>query len=84
MDASLDALRQSWRQVHVVFPSIPDESDFQLAGVERIRTRGQQMSVFASGNVDAIVERARDFQANAIDVTPVGLREIFLQTVEEN
>ena len=42
------------------------------------------MSIFASRNVEAIVDRARDFQASAVDVTPVGLREIFLQTVEEN
>ena len=84
MDASLDALRQSWRQVDIVFASIPDQADFQMVGVERIRTRGQQMSIFASCNVEAIVERARDFQASTVDVTPVGLREIFLQTVEEN
>jgi ABC-2 type transport system ATP-binding protein len=84
MEASLDSLRQSWRQVDVVFPSLPDEADFQLAGVECIRTRGQQMRLFVSGNVDAIVARARDFQCSSIDVTPVALREIFLHTVEEN
>jgi ABC-2 type transport system ATP-binding protein len=84
MDASLDALRQSWRQVDIVFASIPDQADFRMVGVERIRARGQQISIFASRNVEAIVERARDFQASTVDVTPVGLREIFLQTVEEN
>jgi ABC-2 type transport system ATP-binding protein len=84
MNASLDALRQSWRQVDMVFGSIPDQTAFQMAGVERIRTRGQQMSIFASRNVEAIVERARDFQASTVDVTPVGLREIFLQMVGEN
>jgi ABC-2 type transport system ATP-binding protein len=84
LDASLDVLRLNWRQVDLVFASLPDRGDFQLAGVERIRTRGQQMSLFASGNVDAIVERARDFHATAIDVSPVGLREIFLQSVEES
>ena len=41
------------------------------------------MAVFASGNADAIVERARDFDASSIEVAPVGLREIFLQTVRE-
>jgi hypothetical protein len=29
------------------------------------------------------VERARDFYASSIEVTPVGLREIFLQTARE-
>jgi ABC-2 type transport system ATP-binding protein len=84
MNAALDDLRQSWRQVDLVFPAAPDTRDFELAGVVRIRTRGQQMSVVASSNLEAIIERARRFQASAIDVTPVGLREIFLQTVEEN
>jgi hypothetical protein len=42
------------------------------------------MSVVASGNVDAIIARASESGATAIDVTPVGLREIFLQTIKEN
>ncbi len=84
VDASLDELRQSYRQITLVFPSLPAEREFQLAGVESIRTRGHQMAVFASGNAEAIIERARDFQASSIDVEPVGLREIFLQTAREN
>jgi ABC-2 type transport system ATP-binding protein len=83
LDASLDDLRQSYRQINLVFPRLPDEREFQLAGVESIRTSGHQMAVFASGNADAIVERARDFDATSIEVTPVGLREIFLQTARE-
>jgi len=84
MDASLDELRESWRRVDVVLPGGAQVEDFQMQGVERVRTRGQQMSVVASGNVDSIVARASESGATAIDVTPVGLREIFLQTIEEN
>jgi len=84
MDASMDDLRQSYRQVTLVFSELPAEREFQLAGVERIRTCGYQMSVFASGNAEAIVERARDFHATCIDVTPVALRDIYLQTVRRN
>jgi ABC-2 type transport system ATP-binding protein len=83
VDASLDDLRQSYRQIHLVFPSLPAESEFQLAGVESVRTSGHQMAVFASGNADGIVERARDLHATSIEVVPVGLRDIFLQTVRE-
>ncbi|HWF11034.1 MAG TPA: ABC transporter ATP-binding protein [Bryobacteraceae bacterium] len=82
MDASLDELRTSWRRVDAVLPGGPQPHDFTMRGVERLRTRGQQMSVVASGNVDAIVARARESGASTIDVTPVGLREIFLQTIE--
>lgn len=84
MDASMDDLRQSYRQVTLVFPDLPVEREFQLAGVERIRTSGYQMSVFASGNAEAIVARARDFHATSIDVAPVVLRDIYLQTVRGN
>jgi ABC-2 type transport system ATP-binding protein len=42
------------------------------------------MSVLASKNAEAVVARARDFQATSIDVTPVALRDVFLQKVKEN
>jgi ABC-2 type transport system ATP-binding protein len=81
LDASLDDLRQSYRRIDVLFPSIPPEREFWMAGVEYVRSRGHQMMLVASRNVDAVVERAHDFNASSIDVTPVGLREIFLEKV---
>jgi ABC-2 type transport system ATP-binding protein len=84
IDASLDDMRQSYRQIDLVFPVLPAPPEFRIAGVENIRTRGQQMRVFASGNTDEIVERARGFNASSIEVAPVSLREIFLETVQED
>jgi ABC-2 type transport system ATP-binding protein len=84
LDSSLDDLRQSYRRIDLIFPSIPAEHDFRLTGVEDIRTRGHQMSVLASRNAEAVVARAHDFQATSIEVTPVELRDVFLQKVKEN
>jgi ABC-2 type transport system ATP-binding protein len=84
LDVSLDEMRQSYRQIDCVFPSLPAEREFQLAGVESVRVKGLQLSVFTHGNTDAIVERARDFHASSIQVAPVGLREMFLEKVKEN
>jgi ABC-2 type transport system ATP-binding protein len=84
LDSSLDDLRQSYRRIDLVFPSIPAELDFRITGVEDVRTRGHQMRVLASRNTEGVVARAHDFQATSIDVTPVGLREIFLEKVKEN
>jgi ABC-2 type transport system ATP-binding protein len=86
LDVSLDDIRLDYRQIDIVFPSLRAEleTQFQLDGVESIRTRGHQMSVFASRNADAIIERARDLHAGSIEAAPVGLREIFLQKVKEN
>jgi ABC-2 type transport system ATP-binding protein len=86
MNASLDDIRLSYRQIEMVFPSLAAglPSQLQLEGVECIRTSGHQMSVFASSNSDAIIERARDLHAGSIEAAPVGLREIFLQKVRED
>jgi ABC-2 type transport system ATP-binding protein len=84
LDSSLDDLRQSYRRINLVFPSIPAEHHFRIPGVENVRTRGHQMSVLASSNAEGVVARAHDFHADSIDVAPVELRDIFLEKVKEN
>jgi ABC-2 type transport system ATP-binding protein len=84
LSASLDEMRESYRQLDFVFPSVPAEHAFRIAGVEHVRAAGNQFRVLASGNSEAIIERARDFHASSIQVAPVGLREIFLEKVKEN
>jgi ABC-2 type transport system ATP-binding protein len=82
--SSLDHLRQFCRRIDLVFPDAPIEDAFRIPGVERIRTRGTAMSLFASSNSEIVVERARECHAVSVEVVPVGLREIFLETVKEN
>jgi ABC-2 type transport system ATP-binding protein len=84
LDASMDELRQLWRRIDLVFAKPPAESELHISGVESIRISGRQVSLFVSRNADAVVERARSLQAVSIDVAPVGLREIFLETVKED
>jgi ABC-2 type transport system ATP-binding protein len=84
LDAPLDDLRQSYRRIDLVFPFPPGEPEFRISGVEKIETAGCQMSVFASRNADAVVERAHNLNAISVEVAPVGLRDIFLETVKEN
>jgi ABC-2 type transport system ATP-binding protein len=84
LNSSVDQLRQSWRRMDLVFTTPPPESEFQIPGVESIRTSGRQMSLVVSRNADAATERARSWNALSIEVAPVGLREIFLETVKED
>jgi ABC-2 type transport system ATP-binding protein len=84
VDASLDQLRQSYRRIDLVFRFPPPEREFRISGVEKIRTSGNALSVFASMNAEAVVERAHDLNVVSVEVTPVGLRDIFLETVKEN
>jgi len=80
-DVSLDEIRRSWRQVDVVFPFEPGDLRVTLDGVESVQTRGRQMSLFASGHTDEIVAWARSFEASAIEVAPLGLREVYLKRI---
>jgi ABC-2 type transport system ATP-binding protein len=84
LDSSVDDLRESYRRIDLIFPCIPAEHDFRIAGIEDVRTRGHQMSVLASRNAEAVVARAHDFHATSIDITPVALRDVFLQKVKES
>ena len=84
VDAPLDQLRQFYRRIDLVFPFPPTEREFRIPGVERIQTSGHQMSVFASRNAAAVIERAHDLNVVSVEVAPVGLRDIFLETVKES
>lgn len=84
MDAPLEDLRQFYRRIDLVFQSPPAEHEFQISGVKAVRTSSHQMSLFASSNAEAVIERARYLNAVSIDVAPLGLREIFLETVKGN
>ena len=84
VDAPLDDLRQFYRRIDLVFPFPPPEHEFQISGVKAVRTSGSQMSLFTSNNAEGVIERARYLNAVSIEVAPLGLREIFLETVKEN
>ncbi len=84
MDTSLDDLRESYRQIDLIFSEAPNEVDFRMPGVERIIARGSQMRIVVSRNAEEVLERARMYEANSIDVAPISLREIFLDRVKEN
>src|SRR5713101_752573 len=82
VDASLDQLRQFYRRIDLVFSSPPPEREFRISGVQRIQTSGHRISVFASRNADAVIERAHDLNVVSVEVAPVGLRDVFLETVK--
>jgi len=84
VDASLDHLRQSYRRIDLVLPTLVGEGEFLIPGVQRIQADGFHMSVFATNNAEAVVERAHGLNAISVEVSPVGLRDIFLETVREN
>jgi ABC-2 type transport system ATP-binding protein len=81
-DFSLDELRQDYRRITLGFATQPPSGEFRLAGVKRVHRGDRQLSVVSSDNVDAIVAQGRSMHAVSVEVAPISLRELFLESVK--
>jgi len=82
-DLSLDHMRQEYRRITLGFDTQPP-ADFRAPGIEHVRTQGRQMDILVSRNADAVVAEAHRAAAVSVDVTPVTLRDVFLETVQHS
>ena len=82
-DTSLDEIRQEYRRITCGFSTEPPQFDFPVESIGSVRQDGRQITVMATRNADAIVERAHRMGAASIETSPIGLRELVLATVEE-
>jgi ABC-2 type transport system ATP-binding protein len=78
---ALDDLRERYRRVQLVFDGDAPEPAFRSPGVERVRRRGRVLTLLSSAGTDHVVNEARALHPVSIDVTPVSLKDIFLETV---
>jgi ABC-2 type transport system ATP-binding protein len=82
-DLSLDQMRQDYRRITLGFDRAPQTYRFDMDGIQQISSDGRQVVLWTKRNSDAIVEHARSLEAVSIDVAPVSLRELFLETLRE-
>jgi ABC-2 type transport system ATP-binding protein len=83
LDASMDDIR-FYRQIDAEFPFEAAGLEFNLPGVESVSLRGRKVRVLSSFNAEEIVDHARAYRADNIEVSPLGLRDIFLNKVKES
>jgi ABC-2 type transport system ATP-binding protein len=82
LDMSLEQIRENYRRISLGF-STPAPSLEPLRGIETMRSDGRQITILASSNSEAIAQLGRERGAVDINVSPVNLREIFLETVQD-
>ena len=80
---SMDEMRNNYRRITAGFTTQPREDAFQIPGIESVTTKGRQVSLLTSHNTDGALERVQNLQPIEVDVSAVGLREVFLETVKE-
>ena len=78
---ALDDLREHFRRIQLVFDDDAPETTFRAPGVERVRRKGRVLTVLSSAGAERIVDEARALNPVSVDVVPVTLKEIFLETV---
>jgi ABC-2 type transport system ATP-binding protein len=78
---SLDDLKSQCQRLQVVFEKEVRVPAQWVDGVERVRQEGRMLSIFASRNVEAIVEQARSLPCTTVERFPVTLKEIYLEHV---
>jgi ABC-2 type transport system ATP-binding protein len=78
---ALDDLRETFRRVNLVFDGEAPAVTFRSTGVVRVRRRGRTLTVLSSAGAERVVDEARALDPVSVEVAPVTLKEIFLETV---
>src|SRR5262249_22836029 len=78
---ALDDVRERFQRVQIVFDGDAPSIAFRAPGVERVRRQGRVVTVLSSAGSEAVAAEARTLGAASVDVVPVTLKEIFLETV---
>jgi ABC-2 type transport system ATP-binding protein len=78
---ALDDLRERYRRINLVFAGDAPDATLRTPGIVRVRRQGRVLSVLASNGADAVVREAQALQPVSVDVMPVSLKDIFLESV---
>jgi ABC-2 type transport system ATP-binding protein len=81
VDAGLDDLRESYRRIRLVFADAAPSPAWRAPGIVATKREGRVLTVLVREGSERIVEEARALGPMSVDVLPVTLKEIFLETV---
>jgi len=81
VDGALDDLRDAYRRVQLVFDGAAPDAKLQSSGIVSLRRDGRVLSVLCKAGEAEVVAEARALSPKGVDVLPVSLKEIFLETV---
>jgi ABC-2 type transport system ATP-binding protein len=78
---ALDDVRARFRRIELVFDGDAPEARLTAPGVVRVRRKGRVLTVLSSAGTEPILDEIRALRPVSIDVAPVALKDIFLETV---
>jgi len=81
VSGALDDLRLNYRRIQLVFDDVAPETVFSTPGVTRVRRNGRVLTLLSTADAEQVVHEARALAPASMDVFPVSLKDIFLETV---
>jgi ABC-2 type transport system ATP-binding protein len=81
VSGSLDEVRNAFQRVVLVFASEAPDHQFAAPGVTRVSRQGRTLSLVTRGRLDALRAEALALGAVSVDVSPVSLKDLFLESI---
>jgi ABC-2 type transport system ATP-binding protein len=81
VSGELDDLRAQYQRIQLVFDG--DAPDFRIhaPGTHRLQRRGRAITILSAHGGAALLDELRGYRPSSIDVSPVSLKDIFLESV---
>ena len=81
VDGGLEDLRDSYRRVQLVFDAPAPDVTPRAPGIVSTERRGRVLTMVCRSGVEELLAELRPLNAAAVEVMPVSLKEIFLESV---
>ncbi|HKR07564.1 MAG TPA: ABC transporter ATP-binding protein [Gemmatimonadaceae bacterium] len=84
LDTTLDSISTDFRRIRGIYETPPTSAALAIEGVKRVAVDGRTVSVMVSHNSVTIAERMRSQSATAVEVLPMTLKEIVLESLKRD
>ncbi len=81
VSGALDDLRAQYQRIHLVFDGDAPEFKIHAPGTHHQQRRGRVLTILSSNGGAAVIDELRGYRPASIDVSPVTLKDIFLESV---
>jgi len=78
---SLDDLRARYQRIQLVFAGDAPEFKVHAPGTHRVTRKGRVVTILSSSRGNEVIDEVRGYRPVSLDVSPVSLKEIFLDSV---
>ncbi|MBY0497311.1 MAG: ABC transporter ATP-binding protein [Cyanobacteria bacterium] len=81
VSGALDDLRSQYQRIQLVFDADAPEIRVHAPGTHRVQRKGRVVTILSSSGGAAVLDELRGYRPSSFDVSPVTLKDIFLESV---